>query len=160
MEYLKEKSAASRSPETCISDLAQATLPGRYGAKSDGGVVVESFYRPVSVKPWVVITRMKVQSGFGSGYPVLGGSSRVTIWKQLSICQSSAGRRSIFRDSATGTSSSRVNGRTTTFHLQATRSTLDTVLHNRVFSAEASESGDSTSIFMVWAMLGPIPDTS
>jgi hypothetical protein len=163
MQHLKAESTASRSPENSAFMIFRSrTLPGyRYGGKSDGGVVVESLLQARAYQ--TLLSR-------GMKAPVWL-RQRVSKLLEYLACNDLDAIVQVFvnpalvedRSSATlRLVQALVAGkRTDQYYVSICKQLvqlLDTVLHNRGSQPWQARSGDSASIFMVWAMLDRLPD--
>lgn len=162
MDHLKEKSTASRSPEnSSFRTFCSRTLPGsRYGGKSDGGVVVESLLqarayqtllsRGMKAPIWLRQRVSKLLADLAC--TDLEAIVQVFVNPALVEDRSSATLRLV---------QALVAGKRTDQYYSSIGKQLvqllDTVLHNRGSQSKQARSGDSTSIFMVWAMLDRLP---
>jgi hypothetical protein len=163
MEQLKEKSMASRSPEnSSFQTFCSRTLPGyRHGGKSDGAVVVESLLqarayqtllsRGMKAPVWLRQRVSKLLADLACND--LEAIVQVFVNPALVEDRSSATLRLV---------QALVAGKRTDQYYKSICKQLvqllDTVLHNRGSQPRQARSGDSTSIFMVWAMLDRLPD--
>jgi hypothetical protein len=163
MEHSKEKSGASRSPEnSSFQTFCSRTLPGySYGGKSDGGVVVESLLqarayqtllsRGMKAPVWLRQRVSKLLADLACND--LDAIVQVFVNPALVEDRSSATLRLV---------QALVAGkRTNQYYVSICKQLvqlLDTVLHNRGSQPSQPRSSDSTSIFMVWAMLDRLPD--
>jgi hypothetical protein len=163
MEHLKVKSAASRSTEnSSFLSFCSRTLPGyKDGGKSDGAVVVESLLqarayqtllsRGMKAPVWLRQRVSKLLADLACND--LDAIVQVFVNPALVEDRSSATLRLV---------QALVAGKRTDQYYESLCKQLvqllDTVLHNRGSQPRQARSGDSASIFMVWAMLDRLPD--